>query len=426
MLAMQWQLERAQWWAPEQVLEQQFRQIREVATHASATTPFYREHFQRAGIGSAEELTPDTIGRWPLLEKSALQRDRAALCASTYPKEHGKAVEVHTTGSTGEPVSVLRTEIENFFVNALVLRGHLWHERDFAAKYAALRSRLPRSGAEHWWGAETNVAFRTGPVVTMGSISDPREQLKWLLAERPAYLQTYPTVLRALLEESRATGQVPVGLRQVITFTEMLPADLRPLVHRLWKARVVDVYSCEEFGAVALQCPRYEHYHVQAENLLVEILREDGTACLPGEMGRVVVTALHNFATPLLRYELGDYAEVGEPCPCGRGLPVLQRIVGRVRNLARDPDGRRFRPFIPFDGWRDIAPLRKIQLVQGSLEHIELRYEMERDLSIVEEERLTAMLQSKLGYPFGINFLRVERIERRPGEKYEDFISELA
>ena len=78
------------------------------------------------------------------------------------------------------------------------------------------------------------------------------------------------------------------------------------------------MYSSQEVGYIALQCPENESYHIQAENVLVEILDDDGLPCEPGEVGRVVVTALHNLATPLLRYDIGDYAEVGSPCSCGR------------------------------------------------------------------------------------------------------------
>jgi phenylacetate-CoA ligase len=288
-----------------------------------------------------------------------------------------------------------------------------------------MRSQVETGRTEGWWSVETNVAFRTGPLASFTSLEDPERQLAWLIDERPAYLMGIPPNLKAMALLSRDTGRVPQGLRQVISFTQVLPPDVRALVAEQWNVRVVDGYSCVEFGPIALQCPRHEHFHVQAENLYVEVLREDGTPCGPGETGIVVVTALHNFAMPLLRYELGDYAEVGEPCPCGRGLPVLRRIAGRVRNMARDPNGRRFIPFVPFGGWLEIAPLRGIQLVQTALDLVELRYVMERPLSAAEEERLTRMLQSRLGYPFRIGFNRVERLARQPGGKFEDFISEI-
>jgi phenylacetate-CoA ligase len=88
------------------------------------------------------------------------------------------------------------------------------------------------------------------------------------------------------------------------------------------------MYSANETGYLALQCPLSGHYHVQSETVLVEVLDEVGRACRPGETGAVVVTPLQNFAMPLLRYSLGDFAEVGSPCACGRHLPVLKEILG--------------------------------------------------------------------------------------------------
>jgi phenylacetate-CoA ligase len=425
MLALQYQLERSQWWPPARLIEHQFRQLRELAAHALANAPFYRRHLEHAGLRRAADLTPDAYLRWPVLKKGDVRSHEAQICAARQPAEHGGKHRHYTTGSTGEPTPLFQTEVTQLFASALVLRDHLWQRRDFRRKYASIRSRLERAARADWWSGETNVAFRTGPLATISALADANEIFDWLIAERPAYLLCFPTTLRALLERSRETGTVPQALEQVITFTEMLPPDLRGPVEREWSTRLIDVYSCEEFGPIALQCPEHDHYHVQAENLYVEILREDGAPCEPGETGIVVVTSLHNFAMPLLRYELGDYAERGEPCDCGRGLPVLRRIVGRVRNMARDPQGRRFRPFIPFGGWLEIAPIRRIQLIQKTPAGMELRYVMERELSSEECARLTALLQRQLGYPFDIAFSRVPQIERRPGEKFEDFISEL-
>jgi phenylacetate-CoA ligase len=104
---------------------------------------------------------------------------------------------------------------------------------------------------------------------------------------------------------------------------------------------MVDMYTCQEAGYLALQCPDHPHYHVQSENVLLEVVDDQGLPCAPGEVGRVLVTSLNNFATPLIRYEIGDYAEVGAACSCGRGLPVLKRIMGRYRNLLTLPDGTR-------------------------------------------------------------------------------------
>jgi len=256
--------------------------------------------------------------------------------------------------------------------------------------------------------------------VTLGVTKDIDAQLDWLLREEPAYLLTTPSNLQALVQRSKDTGRVPKRLREAITYAEMLPADLREFVRRVWQVPLTDSYSCREIGPLALQCPESGNYHVQAENTYIEILREDGRPCAPGEPGRVVVTPLHNFAMPLLRYELGDIAAFGEPCSCGRGLPVIRGIAGRVRNMARTPDGRWFQPALG----RAIrsVPIRRFQVLQRTLSLLEVRYVAQHELSAVQARQLRDAVLSDLGHPFAIDLVKVESIERSPGGKFEDFI----
>jgi phenylacetate-CoA ligase len=163
-----------------------------------------------------------------------------------------------------------------------------------------------------------------------------------------------------------------------------------------------------------------------AESVLVEILGADGRPCAPGAVGRLVVTKLHNFATPLIRYELRDYAEAGMPCPCGRGLPTIARIVGRSRKMLTLPNGEQRWPLVGFDRYREIAPIRQYQLVQRSLHDVEVRLVVDRALSGDEETRLAAVITAALGHPFRLDFIYLrDEIPRGPGGKFEEFISEL-
>ena len=424
MLAMQWQYEQSQWWTRDVLTARQFDQLRLLLGHAVANVPHYRDALRDAGLRGVADLSPETFARWPLLRKGDVMAREKHLHAAGIPQEHGRVVTGATSGSTGEPVRLAYSEAAQFFIHALILRSHLWHGLDLSAKFAAISSIL-ESGTQSMWSPVAGAVFRTGPASGLNSSTDVDRQLDWLIEERPAYLQTRPTNLRALLGRSRENGKVPPGLRAVILDSESLPPGLHEMAQDLWNAKVLATYCCAEFGTLALQCPQHQHYHVQSESVYLEVLREDATPCAPGEVGQVVVTTLHNFAMPLVRYVLGDYAEVGRPCACGRGLPVLNRIVGRMRNMAVDPDGRRFWPSYPAQVWLEVAPVRRVQLVQHTPAAIEILYVMERNLDPDEQRRLRANLQSVLGYPFDLTFTRVEGMERRPGDKFEDFVSRV-
>ena len=138
------------------------------------------------------------------------------------------------------------------------------------------------------------------------------------------------------------------------------------------------------------------------------------------------MTPFFNYATPLIRYELGDYAEVGEPCPCGRTLPVLKRILGRTRNTLVLPDGRRFWPHFGSRALRKLAPIVQHQYVQTEANVIEARLVTERPLTPAEEEALRASILGNLPIPYDIKFAYYDEIPRSAGGKYEDFISAVA
>ena len=221
---------------------------------------------------------------------------------------------------------------------------------------------------------------------------------------------------------ARRAGLVVVA--QEFELGESPDESLRDVCREAWNVPMVDMYSCQEAGYLALQCPDHPHYHVQSENVLLEVVDDDGRACMPGQVGRVLITSLNNFATPLIRYEIGDYAEVGEPCCCGRGLPVLKRIMGRYRNLLTLPDGTRRWPRLGYESrLQDIAPIELMQMVQRSVEEIDVHLVMPRPLTGEEQENLAKFIRNNLGHPFRLRFEYTDSIRNPANGKIEQFIS---
>ena len=423
MLALQFQFDRSQWLEPGRILDHQFEQLRVLIEHARSQTPHYRDHLRRAQIFSFAGISPTSFARWPVLSRGELLSARESLLARSLPQAHGALVWNTTTGSTGQPVRVATSALGTLFQEALVLRSHFWYGLDLSLKFGAIRSGQHESaGAD--WGPATRGTFATGPSACFGLSEDVSSQLDWVLREAPAYLLSRGHTLHSLIHESRARGVRPAGMEALLSFADRPPEDLRVLAREAWGVPVFDTYSAGEFGTLALQCPEHDHLHVQSENVLLEILREDGSACTPGEVGRVVVTDLHNFAMPLIRYAIGDYAEMGEPCPCGRGLQVITRIAGRASGMAIDANGRRFWPLLDPNIWID-TPVTQRQFVQTTPTHVEVRFVAARELTATEEARLGAGLLVTFRNPFEFSFVRVAGIARAPGAKFEEFVSRI-
>ena len=436
LAALMYQLEATQWLTSDELAQQQYLQLVTMAQHAVDTSPFFSKRMADAGL-IAEQLNNLTgLRKLPVMSRRELQSAGEKLFCTRIPKAHLPIVDTQSSGSSGEPVTVKRTAINHLLWLASALREHLWHERDFAGKLAIIRvsSDLDKPKDLDTWGPPVGLFYKSGTSHAMSLTTDVSQQVDWLAQINPDYLLTYPTNLAALLEEFEKRGikhsnGLPNGLsnlRQIRTIGETLPSGLRDATRKSFGVEIADIYSSQEVGNIALQCPQSSMYHIMSESLIVEILDEQGLACLPGQTGRVVVTDLHNFATPLIRYDIGDYAEVGEVCSCGRGLPTLKRIVGRERNMIKLPNGSRHWPLVGAHSYREVAPIRQYQVIQRSLALLEVRLVTDVPLNVGQEERLAEIIHKTVGHPFQLEFVYFDQeIPRGRGGKFEEFICEI-
>ena len=207
---------------------------------------------------------------------------------------------------------------------------------------------------------------------------------------------------------------------------ETLTPDARERIGAVHPAPIIDCYSSEELGYLGLECPDAPGVMHVPENLIVEIVDDDGMPVPAGTVGRVLATDLHNTATAMIRYAVGDHAVAGGPCACGRGLPTLTRVLGRTRNMIVKPDGTRHWPLTGYKQFRDIAPVSQYQFRQHALDRIEVRLVTERPLTAAEEAALIAHLHWKLRHPFTIDLVYFEgRLPLGKNGKFEEFVSLL-
>jgi phenylacetate-CoA ligase len=420
LLGMLHELEASQWLPPAELAARQAQTLDALVAHARATVPYYRDHPGYAAPRPWAEL--------PILSREQVQAAGPALVSTAIPADHLPLTDMTTWGSTGRPVTVKATGITGLLWLVCTLREHQWHGRDPTTKVATLRpdrsGQVPAEGALYpSWGPPIDTVYDTGPVAAMAVQQDVAVQAEFLVAHDPTYLLSLPSNLMALCEHFARTGARLPSLREARSYGEVLGPEVRDACRRVWGVPVTDMYSSQELGYLALQCPTSERYHVMSELVVVEVLDEQGRACPPGETGRVVVTQLHNYAMPLLRYDLGDYAQVGEPCSCGRGLPVLDRVVGRRRNMLRLPTGEVLWPTFG-SAWKGLGDvIQQFQLVQQDLDHIHARIVGPRGLTADEQSTVAEELRRRFGYPFRVTFEFLSAIGRAPGAKFEDFVS---
>lgn len=393
--------------------EQQCRQAHQLARlleHARKHSPFWRKRlaaFPTVHHGNALSL----LSQMPQLTRAELQTDYELLKARS-PDMHPSAIQQMTTsGSSGRPVTVdVFGPVHSAMFSAVSIFDDVQHRRDADLTKTTIRD-LPDATFTAW-NPIYELLGKKGNEHRRNMIDHAPEALfDSLLTVRPSYVRTLPTIVSKLAEiAERRNTQLPF-VQQYMTFAETVTPQLRANVRRALGGKIVDCYSCEEAGWIALQCPQHDHYHVASAVALVEIVDEAGHQCPPGVTGKVLVTVLHSYAMPLVRYDIGDLAEWGHACDCGMTLPVIGNLWGRQRSFIRLPDGSLKLARVTAEYWREIAPVDEYRVVQYADGLIEAFITMPRPVSPSEREAMQTMLCRVFGHPLNTIVTQVAAID---------------
>jgi phenylacetate-CoA ligase len=426
LAALLYELDDTQWWEPAALAAAQARQLRTLGEWFASRSGWVRDRLRTAGLTAAELGEPGALSSLPVLTRRELQAAGAELFVDAVPSDHLPLHQHSTSGSTGEPVVVRRTMVTRLFFAAFAIRDYLWRGVDLGGGLSAIRGTIGTHVERPTWGGPVDNLFRTGPSQSL-PINLPVDTLfEHLVRFQPTLLVAYPTVIRALCERQRDSDPALTELAHVQAIGETVTPELRGLVEEVLGARLWDLYSSEELGFIAAQCPDGGTASHVVENQVVELLDDHGQPVPVGVPGRVVVTDLVNLATPLLRYDIGDYAVAGPACACGRGLPVIADVLGRERNLVRMPDGTRRFPLVGFSRFRSVAPVEQYQMVQTDQDLIEVRLVATSPLTAEHEAALSEVITEALGHRFALRFAYFDgALPAGPGGKFEEFRSEV-
>jgi phenylacetate-CoA ligase len=422
LVALLAQLERTERLSPQAIDRAQSLQLEKLFEHHLQHSPHFAARFgkQRPKVrdsGVLRQLQP--------LTRRDVQSAGSSFFARQVPRSHLPLGDIKTSGSTGEPVAIKKTAANRLSWAAFNVRQDLWHKRDFRGRMSAIRANVETYAEQDSWGFPVSGLFATGKAQLIPIAMDVREQLKLLARFRPTVLLVYPSHLAEFAAIWEKEGFKLSQIDCIRTIGETVSSSLRARVKAITGLIIEDNYSSQEVGMIAIQCPDSDdQYHVMSEALIVEILSDKGEPCREGEIGRVVVTDLQNFASPMIRYDIGDYAQAGSACTCGRGLPTLSKILGRERNLLTKPDGTRHWPITGFHQFSDVAPIRQYQFVQKSPEDIDVFLVVDTPLEESQRTNVVRIIQTALGYPFHIKLMeQAERLTRGPNGKFEEFVN---
>ena len=357
----------------------------------------------------------------PLLTKRQIRDRREDLIAGDRPR--GYTQTAYTSGSTGEPLSVLTDAWEMSAHLANQLRGRSW----YGLKVGDPELRI-------WQDPRASVGLSARALRTANAVKDRLLNVRLVSAgdlsaaalarwerilrrKRPALIYGYASGIAHLARFLKERGGEVPDPKAVILTGEKITASQRELIAQVFGTNVVDEYGSVECGVLAFECPAGT-LHTSDESAVLEVVDPDGDG-----IGELVVTSLRNYAMPLIRYRIGDLAMLSDDaCPCGRTLGALT-VVGRSADIFVGPDGRAAHPFRLTHVLHRLPKLIGYQVVQRSPSLIELVAEADSPLEETELESIRDAIEEMLGPGVELRIRYVDSIPRGPGGKHRFLVN---
>lgn len=405
-------LETSQWWAPDELAALQLQNLKRFLQEIGAKVPYYKALFTAASFDPASVSSVADLARLPLLDKATIRTHAESMKATA----HGPLTRYNTGGSSGEPL---------IFYTGLARKSH-----DVAAKWRATR----------WWGVDigdTELVVWGSPIelgaqdrlrrfrdALMRSHLLPAFEMSAtnldhfvarIVATRPAMLFGYPSSLTLIARhaELRGVSLNHIGVRVVFVTSEKLYDDQRRVISTAFGCPVANGYGARDAGFIAHECPA-GNLHISSEDIVVEILRSDGSVAGPDQSGEIVVTHMATGDFPFVRYRTGDVGVLGSTrCACGRGLPVLRDVEGRTTDFVIAHDGTVMHGLALIYTLRDLPGVERFKIEQLSLDCTRVRVVCGSAFDAAAEEQIRNDFKARLGAMVEV---RIERVSAIPAE----------
>ncbi|MEM2291979.1 MAG: phenylacetate--CoA ligase family protein [Nitrososphaerota archaeon] len=410
---------------PSKLLEIRWKKFKFMLKYAYENVPFYHRKFKHVGIKPDDIRSENDLAKIPFTTKFEIQTSPFEDVVSK-TVNIDRCIKTTTSGSTGIPLTVVSDRVAEDFSFAVWARAMLENGlRPLVDRMATIRHPKYLQQKKDFVGMLW--ARRRKQI----SVFDSAEQQLEILEDfKPDVIKGYSSSLAILADLCKKRGSL-VKPRLVFTGADFLTAKNRALIKSAFGCELFDYYGCIEFSLLAWECGEHVGYHINVENVLVEFIK-DGEAVAPLERGEIVCTSLVNYAMPLIRYRLGDVGvPLNDQCPCGRTLPLIKIVEGRVDDFLTTLDGRIisgqiFSENYPFEDWEKEG-IKQFRVIQERRDKLTLKVAVRRGVfnEVPVLEKAKRKLQEVFGEDMNIEFQVVDELEKDPSGKIRIAISKV-
>lgn len=418
-------LERTQWWGKDDLEQLRLTRLRELLIHAQHHVPYYTKLFYEISFDPENITSLADLARLPLLTKSKI---RAHLEQMRADNVQGLA-RFNTGGSSGEPLIFYIGKKRVSHDVAAKWRATRWWDVDIGDREIVLWGSPIELNAQSRARSFRDKLLRT-KLLPAFEMSEKKlsEFLHEIQSARPKMLFGYPSSLALLARhaESKNMRMDDLGIKVAFVTSERLYDDQRKQIELIFGCRVANGYGGRDAGFIAHECPS-GGMHITAEDIIVEVVNEQGMPLPPGVSGEVVVTHLATGDFPFIRYRTGDVAILDDSvCPCGRGLPLVKEVQGRTTDFIVAFDGTVMHGLALIYVVRDLPGVQKFKIIQESM-HL-TRILLVTDVSF--QDSLIATIKSdvmrRLGKDVRVDVDIVTHIGKEASGKYRYVISHVS
>jgi len=419
------EMERSQYEGIEILKDRQFRRLQDIIAHAYSTTAYYASAFREHGIQPGDIRDERDLKRVPILTKKDIQTHSERLRSSTFKKDC--LLPFKTGGSTGKSVTVYADYHAMELGVGSSLRAFRWAGWDLGEPIGRVWGNpvLPRTIKAHLRNALLEPQFYLD-TMHLDDAAVLRFAEDWKRI-KPTLLHGHSHSLYLVSQYCKKLGITDIRPKAIISTSMMLLAPERDSIERTMGCRVTDLYGCEEVGLIGSECEQHQGMHINMENNYVEYLDTQGRDVTPGQEGAIIVTNLNNYAMPILRYRIED---VGVPsdraCACGRGLPIMEKVTGRVADFLVRRDGSLVAGVSLVERTLTAAPgIDQMQLIQEDLSNITLNLVKGESYTEKTAGFLAKEFRSVFGNDIKLHMNYVEAIPQESNGKFRFSISKV-
>ncbi len=418
------ELEKNQWKTGAELQLSANKKLTLICQHAFDTSPFYRARFQEAGIDPGQVKSPADLASLPLLTKLDVRENLSDILSTNYCKD--ELVPAKTGGSTGVALSIFCDAAGVEKRNAAALRSDQWSGWRMGQPLAAIWGNPPQAVTLK----NKLRGFLKDRIMYLDTMRIDDQAIDDFLAEwktvKPGLLYGHAHSIFILAEalQERGLSLNPTG---IVATSMMLLAKERVVIEEVCGIKVTNRYGCEEVSLIGCECEEHKGMHLNLDHNIVEFLRDDGTPCAPGEDGRIVVTELINYGMPMIRYEVGDRGVPSDrTCACGRGLPLMESITGRVADFLVAADGSKVAGISIIENSLTRFPgIKQLQIVQKIPLLLTVNLVPDTGYGQDVEDELLNGLRDMLGAEMQFEINHVEKIAQEKSGKYRFTICKL-